>query len=59
MTIYPEGVVTVADAGSTNGLFLDGRRIYGPTPAGPTSVIRVGRTDLKVIDILRSLVNES
>lgn len=57
MTIYPEGSVTVADGGSTNGLYLDGQRVYGPTPCGPDSVILVGRTKLKVINILRSLVS--
>lgn len=56
LTIYADRTVTVEDCGSTNGTFLDRVRVYAPTIAGPRSTIRVGRTDLKVMDLLLAAV---
>lgn len=56
VSIYPDRTVTVEDCGSTNGTWLDKVRVYGPTIAGPDSSIRVGRTNLKVMDLLIAAV---
>ena len=39
--------VTVADLGSTNGTFLDGRRIDAPCRLAPGSVVRLGDTTIE------------
>ena len=56
LTIYADHTVTVEDCGSTNGTWLDGASVWGPTIAGPRSTIRVGRTNLKVMDLLLAAV---
>jgi pSer/pThr/pTyr-binding forkhead associated (FHA) protein len=56
LTIYPDHTVTIEDCGSTNGTWLDKARVYGPTIAGPHSTIMVGRTQLKVMDLLLAAV---
>ena len=38
----PEGIMVIADLGSTNGTFVDGERISDETPLGPGSTIRFG-----------------
>jgi len=35
---------TVTDLGSTNGTWVNGRRITAPTPIGPGDVLRFGNT---------------
>lgn len=58
LVIYPDGRVTVADLGSTNGTWvgLAGSlaKVYGPTVVDPRFTVRVGRTDLAVVDLLRA-----
>lgn len=41
------GVLTVTDLNSTNGTFIDGTRIHGPTPMPVGAILRVGRQSLK------------
>lgn len=43
----PDGI-WVADAGSTNGTFVNGVKIDAPRKLSPGDVVRVGETDLKV-----------
>ncbi len=43
--------VVVTDAGSTNGTFLDGRRLAEPTPVEPGRVIEIGSTLLEVVPV--------
>lgn len=42
--VAPNGAVTIADLGSSNGLDVDGRRVLGtePVPVGPNSVATLG-----------------
>jgi pSer/pThr/pTyr-binding forkhead associated (FHA) protein len=40
------GRTYVEDLGSTNGTWVNGRRIYGPTLVRPGDVVRIGRTNL-------------
>lgn len=46
MTQYENGAVTADDLGTTNGVFVNGRRIYTETRVVPGDVIRIGRTVL-------------
>ena len=39
----------ITDLGSTNGTFVDGRRLTGRAHLAEGSVIRVGRTELRVV----------
>jgi len=39
----------ITDLGSTNGTFVDGRRLTGRAPLVDGSVVRVGQTELQVI----------
>jgi S-DNA-T family DNA segregation ATPase FtsK/SpoIIIE len=43
-TVTRFGAVTVQDADSESGTFLDGRRIAGPTPVQPGQVLVLGRS---------------
>ena len=43
-----DGRVTIEDAGSSHGTWLDARRIDGPTPLHPGNVIRLGDVELRV-----------
>jgi hypothetical protein len=43
-----DGGLTIEDAGSTNGTFVRGRRITGPTPVSPGDAVRMGQTELEV-----------
>jgi len=45
----PAGGVRVVDLGSANGTFVDGRRLTGRAPLVEGSLIRVGRTELRVV----------
>ena len=40
----------VADMGSTNGTIVNGLRIARPTRVGDGDIVRVGRTNLKVVE---------
>ena len=40
----------VADLGSTNGTIVNGMRIARPTRVGDGDIVRIGRTNLKVVD---------
>ena len=42
------GVVTVHDLGSTNGTYVNGRRVTVPTALAPGDSVQVGRTILEV-----------
>lgn len=44
-----EGGIHIQDLGSTNGTWLNGRRIAGPAVAGNGDVLRVGRTEFDVL----------
>jgi pSer/pThr/pTyr-binding forkhead associated (FHA) protein len=44
-----DGGADITDLGSTNGTFVDGRRLSGRAALGDGSVIRVGRTELRVV----------
>jgi pSer/pThr/pTyr-binding forkhead associated (FHA) protein len=48
--IYPDrdGQWIVEDLGSTNGTYLDRTRLTTPTPIGPGSPIRIGKTVLRL-----------
>ncbi|WP_380283664.1 FHA domain-containing protein [Kitasatospora purpeofusca] len=47
-----DGALHVEDLGSTNGTFVDGRRITGPTPIGPGQRLRFAMdVDAQVIEI--------
>ncbi|WP_406727290.1 FHA domain-containing protein [Streptomyces sp. GD-15H] len=49
VTVGPDGRVSVADLGSTNGTTLDGRRV-GPRPVGlaPGALLRIGESVLRL-----------
>ena len=38
----------VTDLGSTNGTYLNGKRITEPTPMGVNDILRIGRTMMKL-----------
>jgi pSer/pThr/pTyr-binding forkhead associated (FHA) protein len=44
-----DGGADITDLGSTNGTFVDGRRLTGRAPLVEGSLIRVGRTELRVV----------
>lgn len=44
-----DGGADITDLGSTNGTFVDGRRLSGRAALGDGSVIRVGQTELQVV----------
>ncbi|PKT72718.1 cell division protein FtsK [Streptomyces populi] len=49
VTVTPEGRVSVADIGSTNGTTLDGSRVGGrPVPFGAGALLRVGESALRL-----------
>ena len=43
-----DGGADITDLGSTNGTFVDGRRLAGRAALADGSVIRVGQTELRV-----------
>ena len=43
-----EGGTLVHDLGSTNGTYVNGRRISAPTPAGQGDTVQIGKTILEV-----------
>jgi DNA segregation ATPase FtsK/SpoIIIE-like protein len=49
LTVEPDGAVTVADLGSTNGTSVDGRPVgTGPVPLPPGALLRAGESLLTV-----------
>jgi S1-C subfamily serine protease len=44
----PDGTVIVTDLGSTNGVFVDGKRITGPVTVRSGDSVRIGRTTVTV-----------
>jgi pSer/pThr/pTyr-binding forkhead associated (FHA) protein len=42
-----DGVFYVEDAGSTNGTYLNGRRLEAQQPLGPDDSIRIGDTEFR------------
>ena len=44
-----DGGADITDLGSTNGTFVDGRRLTGRAPLVEGALIRVGRTELRVV----------
>jgi len=47
--LYPrDGEWFVEDLGSTNGTFLDRTKVTSPTPVGPRTPIRIGKTVLEL-----------
>ncbi|CAM5453228.1 FHA domain-containing protein OS=Streptomyces alboniger OX=132473 GN=CP975_13470 PE=4 SV=1 [Streptomyces alboniger] len=51
VTLAPDGRVTVADLGSTNGTSVDGREVTDrPVPVSPGSLLRIGESALRLAD---------
>jgi pSer/pThr/pTyr-binding forkhead associated (FHA) protein len=48
------GALEVEDLGSSNGTFVDGERIAGPTRIGEGALIRLGSTEIAVEDVVPS-----
>jgi hypothetical protein len=44
----PAGQLVVEDLGSTNGTYVNGQRIAGPTPLNPGDTVQMGRSTLTV-----------
>ena len=44
-----DGEADITDLGSTNGTFVDGRRLSGRAALADGTVIRVGQTELRVV----------
>jgi len=44
-----DGEADITDLGSTNGTFVDGRRLRGRAALADGTVIRVGQTELRVV----------
>jgi len=49
LTLSPEGALTVEDLDSTNGTYVNGRRVEHPTPLVPSDTLRVGRVAFEVL----------
>ncbi|MCC7177276.1 MAG: FHA domain-containing protein [Acidobacteria bacterium] len=49
LTSSPEGALTVEDLGSTNGTYVNDRRVEHPTPLAPSDTLRVGRVAFEVL----------
>ena len=43
------GGLTVLDMGSSNGTFVNGTRIVGPTPVSPNDIVAVGDTTITLV----------
>jgi len=43
-----DGEILVHDLGSTNGTYVNGRRIIAPTPVGRGDTVQIGKTILEV-----------
>lgn len=49
LTCSADGRLVVEDLGSTNGTYVDTRRIEGSVPLGSGAMLTVGRVDFEVI----------
>ncbi|MGE0460382.1 MAG: FHA domain-containing protein [Vicinamibacterales bacterium] len=49
LTLSPEGTLTVEDLGSTNGTYVNERRVDHPTTLAPSDTLRVGRVAFEVL----------
>jgi pSer/pThr/pTyr-binding forkhead associated (FHA) protein len=49
LTCSSDGELMVEDLGSTNGTFVDTRRVEGPIPLTPGATLRVGRVGFEVV----------
>jgi len=45
---YQDGTVVVNDLGSTNGTYVNGRRVTAPVPVGKGDTVQIGKTILEV-----------
>lgn len=54
VVLLEDGVVTVTDQGSTNGTWVDGRRIQEPAQLPPGGVLRLGPYHLQYLCLPRS-----
>ena len=45
---YGDGLVEVADLGSTNGTYINGKRVNAPTPMSSSDVLRLGHIELRL-----------
>ena len=43
------GGLSVVDMGSSNGTFVSGNRVIGPTPVSPNDVVSVGDTTITLV----------
>jgi pSer/pThr/pTyr-binding forkhead associated (FHA) protein len=59
VTEVSAGRCTIADLGSTNGTWLSGRRIYGPTALPILSTVQIGRTSIPAARILGAMASKS
>jgi pSer/pThr/pTyr-binding forkhead associated (FHA) protein len=48
LTRDPLGVVWIEDLGSTNGTWVNGVKVYGPTPLTRGDTLRIGNTEQRV-----------
>src|SRR5215218_5949048 len=44
----PQGQLVVEDLGSTNGTYVNGQRIAGPTPLNPGDTVQMGRSTMSI-----------
>jgi pSer/pThr/pTyr-binding forkhead associated (FHA) protein len=48
LTAEAGGALVVEDLGSTNGTYVNGARVDGPTPVGSADTVKVGRVEFEV-----------
>jgi len=48
LSLREDGNWWLEDGGSTNGTYLNGKRIDQPTPVGPGDLVGVGRVELRI-----------
>lgn len=46
---FADGALTIADLGSTNGIFVNGQRISGRQPIRPGDFVTLGTSNLQVL----------
>ncbi len=49
LTCASDGRLTVEDLGSTNGTYVDARRVEGTVPLAPGTTLTVGRVGFEVV----------
>lgn len=50
LRLNKEGVLTIEDLGSRNGIFIKGERVVGETPLSPNTIVSLGTSSFLVID---------